>query len=257
MMQLTEELTTTENKVAFARQAYQRLGDGATTTSARCSRPACWPACSISRPAALLEIPADKQAEVREAPKVAVLSAFPSWEMLRWLRKWPPIFRRLRDDAMNFFEHQAKARSSSTPHGAAVRAGGGRDRAGGGPGGAAVAGNAAGKRRWRGWIAVCQHARHGRGDRTGFDVPHGFAARRWRIGRVADGRHCGAGEHQRLPVASPAQRGRGNRHRLRRAGAEALRDGARGRHQCFRRGLFAFGCRRGRDPRRAGKAQSR
>ena len=49
MQQLTEELTSTENKVAFARQAYN---DSVlpTTTSARRSRRACSRACSTSPP---------------------------------------------------------------------------------------------------------------------------------------------------------------------------------------------------------------
>lgn len=68
MMQLTEELTTTENKVAFARQAYN------DSVMAFNNRREVFPSSLIAgmfnfAPAALLDIPADK-AEVREAPKV-------------------------------------------------------------------------------------------------------------------------------------------------------------------------------------------
>ena len=68
MMQLTEELTTTENKVAFARQAYN------DSVMAYNNRREVFPSSLIAgtfnfAPAALLDIPADK-AEVREAPKV-------------------------------------------------------------------------------------------------------------------------------------------------------------------------------------------
>lgn len=68
MMQLTEELTTTENKVAFARQAYN------DSVMAYNNRREVFPASLLAgmfnfAAAALLDIPADK-AEVREAPKV-------------------------------------------------------------------------------------------------------------------------------------------------------------------------------------------
>ena len=68
MMQLTEELTSTENKVAFARQAYN---DSAMAYN---NRREVFPSSIIAgafnfAPAALLDIPADRS-EVREAPKV-------------------------------------------------------------------------------------------------------------------------------------------------------------------------------------------
>lgn len=68
MMQLTEELTTTENKVAFARQAYN------DSVMAFNNKREVFPSSVLAGmfnfgPAALLDIPADK-AEVREAPKV-------------------------------------------------------------------------------------------------------------------------------------------------------------------------------------------
>ena len=68
MMQLTEELTTTENKVAFARQAYN------DSVMAYNNRREVFPSSLLAgafnfAPAALLDIPADK-AEVREVPKV-------------------------------------------------------------------------------------------------------------------------------------------------------------------------------------------
>jgi len=68
MMQLTEELTSTENKVAFARQAYN------DSVMAYNNRREVFPSNLIAgifnfAAAALLDIPADK-AEVREAPKV-------------------------------------------------------------------------------------------------------------------------------------------------------------------------------------------
>lgn len=68
MMQLTEELTSTENKVAFARQAYN---DAVMHYN---NRREVFPASLVANtfnfePAALLEIPSDK-AEMREAPKV-------------------------------------------------------------------------------------------------------------------------------------------------------------------------------------------
>jgi LemA protein len=68
MMQLTEELTSTENKVAFARQAYN------DSVMAYNNRREVFNSSMVAGafnfpPAALLDIPADKP-EVREAPKV-------------------------------------------------------------------------------------------------------------------------------------------------------------------------------------------
>ncbi|NLA67153.1 MAG: LemA family protein [Gammaproteobacteria bacterium] len=68
MMQLTEELTSTENRVAFARQAYN------DSVMAYNTRREVFPSNILAGmfgfdAAALLEIPADK-AEVREAPRV-------------------------------------------------------------------------------------------------------------------------------------------------------------------------------------------
>jgi len=68
MMQLTEELSSTENRVAFARQAYN------DSVLAYNNRREVFPSSLVAgmfnfAPAALLDIPADK-AEVREAPKV-------------------------------------------------------------------------------------------------------------------------------------------------------------------------------------------
>lgn len=68
MMQLTEELTSTENKVAFARQAYN------DSVMAYNNRREVFPSSVLAgmfnfKEAALLDIPADR-AEVREAPKV-------------------------------------------------------------------------------------------------------------------------------------------------------------------------------------------
>ena len=68
MMQLTEELTSTENKVAFARQAFN------DSVMAYNNKREVFPSNIVAgmfsfAPAALLDIPADK-AEVREAPKV-------------------------------------------------------------------------------------------------------------------------------------------------------------------------------------------
>ncbi|PJJ96417.1 hypothetical protein CO641_14315 [Lysobacteraceae bacterium NML91-0213] len=68
MMQLTEELTSTENRVAFARQAYN------DSVMAYNNKREVFPSSIVAgmfrfEPAALLEIAADR-AEVREAPKV-------------------------------------------------------------------------------------------------------------------------------------------------------------------------------------------
>jgi len=68
MMQLHEELTSTENRVAFARQAYN------DAVMAYNNRRETFPSSLVANafgfaPAALLEIPAEK-AEMREAPKV-------------------------------------------------------------------------------------------------------------------------------------------------------------------------------------------
>lgn len=68
MMQLTEELTSTENRVAFARQAYN------DSVMAYNIKREVFPSSIVAgmfrfEPAALLEIAADR-AEVREAPKV-------------------------------------------------------------------------------------------------------------------------------------------------------------------------------------------
>lgn len=68
MMQLTEELTSTENKVAFARQAYN------DSVMAYNNRREIFPSSVVAgmfnfAAAALLEIPVER-AEMREAPKV-------------------------------------------------------------------------------------------------------------------------------------------------------------------------------------------
>ncbi|RDZ29471.1 LemA family protein [Lysobacter silvisoli] len=68
MMQLTEELTSTENKVAFARQAYN------DSVMAYNNKREVFPSSVVAgmfdfAAAALLDIPADR-AQVREAPKV-------------------------------------------------------------------------------------------------------------------------------------------------------------------------------------------
>ena len=69
MLQLTEELTSAENKVAFARQAFN------DAVMAYNNRREVFPNSVFAgmfgfQPATLLEIAADKQAQVREAPKV-------------------------------------------------------------------------------------------------------------------------------------------------------------------------------------------
>jgi LemA protein len=69
MMQLTEELTSTENKVAFARQAFNDM------VMAYNNRREVFPNSVFAgmfgfQPATLLEIPAEQQAQVRAAPKV-------------------------------------------------------------------------------------------------------------------------------------------------------------------------------------------
>ena len=69
MMQLTEELTSTENKVAFARQAFN------DAVMAYNNKREVFPNSIFAgmfnfAAATLLEIPQDKQAQVREAPKV-------------------------------------------------------------------------------------------------------------------------------------------------------------------------------------------
>ena len=69
MMQLTEELTSTENKVAFARQAFN------DSVMAYNNKREVFPSSIFAgmfnfQPAALLEIPSAQQAEVRAAPKV-------------------------------------------------------------------------------------------------------------------------------------------------------------------------------------------
>ncbi len=69
MMQLSEELTTTENKVAFARQAYN--DSVMTYNNKRQSFPGSVIAGRFNfAPAALLEIPQDR-GDMREAPKVS------------------------------------------------------------------------------------------------------------------------------------------------------------------------------------------
>ncbi|HSR64279.1 MAG TPA: LemA family protein [Xanthomonadaceae bacterium] len=69
MMQLSEELTSTENKVAFARQAFN---DAVMVYN---NRREVFPSSVIAgmagfAPAAMLEIAAEQQAQVRAAPKV-------------------------------------------------------------------------------------------------------------------------------------------------------------------------------------------
>ena len=68
LMQLSEELTSTENRVAFARQAYN------DSVMAYNNQREVFPSSLVAgnfgfKPAALLDIPADR-AQVREAPKV-------------------------------------------------------------------------------------------------------------------------------------------------------------------------------------------
>ena len=70
MMQLTEELTSTENKVAFARQAYN------DAVMAYNNRREAFPGNLFAgmfgfAAATLLDIPVDKRDQVREAPKVS------------------------------------------------------------------------------------------------------------------------------------------------------------------------------------------
>ena len=69
MMQVSEERTSTENKVAFARQAFN------DSVMAYNNKREVFPSSIVAgmfnfAPAALLEIPADQQAAVRAAPKV-------------------------------------------------------------------------------------------------------------------------------------------------------------------------------------------
>jgi LemA protein len=69
MMQLTEELTSTENRVAFARQAFNDSVMGYN------NKREVFPSTIVAgmfnfAPASLLETPADQQAVVRAAPKV-------------------------------------------------------------------------------------------------------------------------------------------------------------------------------------------
>ena len=69
MMQVSEELTSTENKVAFAREAFN------DSVMAYNNKREVFPSSIVAgmfnfAPAALLEIPADQQAAVRAAPKV-------------------------------------------------------------------------------------------------------------------------------------------------------------------------------------------
>ena len=70
MMQLTEELTSTENKVAFARQAFNDSVMGYN------NRREAFPGNLFAgmfgfAAATLLDIPVDKRDQVREAPKVS------------------------------------------------------------------------------------------------------------------------------------------------------------------------------------------
>jgi LemA protein len=69
MLQLTEELTSTENKVAFARQAFND-GVMAYNNTREVFPGNLFAGIFGFAQATLLEIPADKQAQVREAPKV-------------------------------------------------------------------------------------------------------------------------------------------------------------------------------------------
>ena len=69
MMQVSEELTSTENKVAFARQAFN------DSVMAYNNKRETFPSSVVAgmfnfSEASLLEIPADQQAQVRMAPKV-------------------------------------------------------------------------------------------------------------------------------------------------------------------------------------------
>ena len=69
MMQLTEELTSTENKVAFARQAFNDAVMGYNNKRETFPN-SIFAGMFNFAPATLLDIPVDKQAQVREAPKV-------------------------------------------------------------------------------------------------------------------------------------------------------------------------------------------
>src|SRR3546814_9317089 len=80
MMQLSEELTSTENKVAFARQAFN------DSVMAYNNKREVFPSSIVAgmfnfAAAALLEIPEDQQAAVRAAPKVQFCSS--AGELLR------------------------------------------------------------------------------------------------------------------------------------------------------------------------------
>ena len=69
MMQLTEELTSTENKVAFARQAFNDAVMGYNNKREMFPN-SIFAGMFDFGAATLLEIPVDKRDEVREAPKV-------------------------------------------------------------------------------------------------------------------------------------------------------------------------------------------
>lgn len=70
MMQLTEELSSTENRVAFARQAFNDAVTG--YNNKRETFPSSVLAGMFNfQPAALLDIPVEQQAEVRAAPKIS------------------------------------------------------------------------------------------------------------------------------------------------------------------------------------------
>ena len=69
MLQLAEELTSTENRIGFARQAFN---DAVTDYNTRCEM---FPGSLIAGPfnfqqASLLEIPLEERAQTRAAPSV-------------------------------------------------------------------------------------------------------------------------------------------------------------------------------------------
>ena len=245
MLQLQEELTSTENKVAFARQAFNDSVMDYNNRREMFPGDRSSPACSASRRAALLEIRPKagrgaQGAEGRSSERIL---------------------------SMNFFEHQEpRARATRSAAGGAVRARGrGRHRA------ARSTRCRRARRPASVATATCRRAalaaaascslgtrararRRGRSSRSALSASLSLARRR-RAGRGHAGRRAwSAPSDARRARAAPAQRRRGDGDRLGRARAAGLRARDESGHQRLRRRLLASTTRRSRS--RAARSSS-
>ena len=266
MMQLTEELTSTENKISFARQAYN---DSVMSYN---NRREMFPGLGRRRH---VRLPAGRAAQDRVRHRSAKRRRCRSPDRVRDARdvRFPsPACGRGQGEGHRgstlrpTHELLRPSGAGATPdasHADPVRARGRRDRRARSMASCCFALGArqsasACRRRHQLVVALARaQRRRRRRDPARFAVSHRDAQRRRRGGRAPARRHAGRTGRRQLRIPAAAQRRRGNGDRLRRAGAGNLRARGRSRHQRVRRRLHA-GRRRGhRHARRARQAHAR